>query len=215
MNERPNILILHADQLRYDGLGCDGNPHARTPHIDAIALKRAGRWQNTIVVVTSDHGDFLGDHALLFKALVGSDALLRVPFVLRAPGAGLPTRVGRVMSNCDVLPTLAGLAGVAAPVGLHGCDIRPLLAPSATHRALAQCASGKPAERNLTIYDDRFRLTWWPACGTVELFDHHGDPDEVCDLGGSGHLDEARLLAELKERQLRIDNPMLGKVGAW
>ncbi len=74
---------------------------------------------------------------------------------------------------------------------------------------------GNPAGCNLTIYDDRFRLTWWPTCGTVELFDHHDDPDEVRDLGGSGHPDEERLLAELKERQLRVDNPMLGKVGAW
>lgn len=37
MSDRPNILILHCDQLRYDGIDCNANTHARTPHIDAPA----------------------------------------------------------------------------------------------------------------------------------------------------------------------------------
>ena len=79
------------------------------------ALQANGLWEDTIVVFTSDHGDFLGDHARLRKGTVGSDALLHLPFILRAPGADLPARVDTPMSNCDVMPTLAALTGVAPP----------------------------------------------------------------------------------------------------
>src|SRR3954462_5002951 len=37
--KRPNIVFVIADDLRYDGLGCTGNPHAKTPHIDRLAAE--------------------------------------------------------------------------------------------------------------------------------------------------------------------------------
>jgi arylsulfatase A-like enzyme len=70
------------------------------------AIKDHDLWENTIIIFTSDHGDFLGDHGRLRKGAVGSDALLHVPFILRAPGSRLPGRVDVPMSNADVLPTL-------------------------------------------------------------------------------------------------------------
>ncbi len=41
MQKRPNILILHTDQQRFDSLGCTGSPSARTPNLDALACDRA------------------------------------------------------------------------------------------------------------------------------------------------------------------------------
>jgi arylsulfatase A-like enzyme len=181
------------------------------------ALKAHGLWENTVIVVTSDHGDFLCDHALLYKASVGSNSLLRVPFVLRAPGCDLPSRVDRVMSNCDVLPTLAALAGLQQPTGIHGRDILPVIREARSHIAMAQCFTGDPAGNNITVYDDRYRLTWWPEHQVVELFNHIDDPEEIHDIADCPETATVRLelLECLKEQTLRHTNPILSKLGGW
>ncbi|MBM4045522.1 MAG: hypothetical protein FJ279_10440, partial [Planctomycetes bacterium] len=51
------------------------------------ALKRLNLWDNTIVIFTSDHGDFLGDHGLLRKETLCSQSLVHVPFLMRIPAA--------------------------------------------------------------------------------------------------------------------------------
>ena len=37
MSKRPNILLIYADQMRYDAMGCAGNPVIKTPQIDRLA----------------------------------------------------------------------------------------------------------------------------------------------------------------------------------
>jgi len=75
-------------------------------------LERAGEWDNTIVVFTSDHGDMMGAHGLMEKGhWLHYEEDLRVPLIIRAPDAG-HTRTGNLMSVCDVASTLCDLAGV-------------------------------------------------------------------------------------------------------
>ena len=106
-------------------------------------LKQAGQWDNTIIVFTSDHGDWLCDHARLRKEQTASDMLLHVPFILRAPGSDLPARVDTPMSNTDVLPTLTALAGIAAPDWCHGANIAQVVRENRDHPgAWPYCANG-------------------------------------------------------------------------
>ncbi|MHC4787635.1 MAG: sulfatase family protein, partial [Planctomycetota bacterium] len=146
------------------------------------ALKDRGLYEDTVLVFTSDHGDFLCDHGLLRKTGLGFDPLLHVPFVMRAPGADLPGRVALPMSNADVLPTLAGLCGVGTPGHLHGEDIVAAVRSGADRYALAYCNGLSPARSNYTVYDSHHRMTLHSATGHVELFDHRADPGETRDL---------------------------------
>ncbi len=176
-------------------------------------LKELDLWDNTIIVFTSDHGDFLGDHGLLYKGFVGSDALLHVPLILRVPGQSGPQRIAMPVSNCDVLPTLARLAGVKPPDYCHGRD---LLDGNERH-AFAYASAGQPESVNLTIYDRRYRLTYYPAPQAVELYDHQTDPDEIENLAGRADVAtvQARLLETLKTWFIETTNPNLNRLGLW
>jgi arylsulfatase A-like enzyme len=97
-------------------------------------LKRLGLDENTIVVFTSDNGS-RGDHGGSNAPLRGRkgqtlEGGMRVPCIVRWPGVVPAGRVsGEVATAMDLLPTLAALAGAAAPADriIDGKDIRPIL----------------------------------------------------------------------------------------
>jgi arylsulfatase A-like enzyme len=180
------------------------------------ALEASNAAAETIVVFTSDHGDFLGDHSLLYKSELPFDSLLRVPFLLRAPGRDLPPRIDSVMSNCDVLPTLAGLCGVACPEGLHGRDVLARREAGEPHEAAALCAPSA-GHRSFTLYDDRWRCSYYPDHDYVELFDHQSDPEERRNLAAEpAHRARAAGMVErLRELLVEWYRPRQGRWGAW
>ncbi|MGC9349500.1 MAG: sulfatase family protein, partial [Anaerolineae bacterium] len=178
-------------------------------------LKQAGLWDDTIVVFTSDHGDFLGDHARLRKGYTPSDALLHLPFIMRAPGADLPSRVNMPMSNVDVLPTVLAMTGVEAPAWIHGVDIAEVLSQGREHTVLAYCSNGQPEVTNYTLYDDRYRFTLYPHSGYVELFDHQEDLGEVNNLAEEAPERVDRMRRVIESRLLLHRNPILARVSAW
>lgn len=70
-------------------------------------LKEAGTLDNTLLVLTSDHGENIGDHGLMDHQYCLYDSLLKVPLILRYPEACAPgSRCGRVVQTTDVLPTV-------------------------------------------------------------------------------------------------------------
>ena len=178
------------------------------------SLDAEGLTEETIVVFTSDHGDFLGDHGYLRKGLAASDALLRVPFLMRAPGFGLPERIDTATSNCDVLPTLAAMCGIPAPECLHGIDFRHALPDN---RAYAMSSRGEYQSMNYTLYDIKYRFTWYPHSGFIELFDHATDPAESNNIAGAPNnkMIVAEFQDTISKKLVEFHNPILGRVGAW
>lgn len=84
------------------------------------ALARTGRLDRTVVVVTSDHGEFLGELGALGHGPSLRDELVEIPLIVRYPPAFPPgTTVDHPVNLVDVAPTLATLAGVSWPVDPH------------------------------------------------------------------------------------------------
>lgn len=79
-------------------------------------LDEVGLRENTIVVFTADHGDFIGEHGMAVKGGVFYDALVRVPMIVSWPGGGVPKGVSddSMTSTLDILPTLLELQGLAS-----------------------------------------------------------------------------------------------------
>lgn len=92
------------------------------------AIEARGEWDNTLVIVTSDHGEQLGDQGLIQKAGF-FEASYRIPAIVRDPRnrtvAG--TRVARFTEAVDILPTLAELIGEPVPPQCDGLPLTPFL----------------------------------------------------------------------------------------
>lgn len=185
-------------------------------------LKQAGVWENTLVVFTSDHGDFLCDHGRLHTGYAPADILLHVPFILRAPasvlaGGRLPLRVETPMSNSDVLPTLAALAGVTLPAWTQGANMVDVVREKRPHVALAFCANGQPEITNYTLYDPTYRFTLYPRTGYVELYDHQEDPGECQNLARHAdfQMHIAAMISAVQARLMQYHHPILARISAW
>ena len=74
------------------------------------ALRSAGMAEDTIVVLTSDHGEMLGERGLWYKMSFFEGAC-RVPLVIANPGRFTPRRVAASVSLIDLMPTLVDIAG--------------------------------------------------------------------------------------------------------
>jgi choline-sulfatase len=101
---------------------------------EAIAfLESHQALDDTLVVLLSDHGEGLGDHGEEEHGLLAYDSTLRVPWIIRLPGAARRGAVvDRPVSLVDVAPTVMGLLGIAPPAGLDGVDLTPLVAGTGT-----------------------------------------------------------------------------------
>jgi len=87
-------------------------------YVDALvddALERLGHKEQTLLAVTSDHGEGLGDHEETLHGFVVYQTTLAVPLILRGPGIGSGGKIAANVGLVDFLPTALDLLGVAAP----------------------------------------------------------------------------------------------------
>lgn len=83
---------------------------------------------NTIIVFTSDHGDFMGEFNMVRKGLFLYDALLHVPMIWYAPGfIDGGQKVDKLSQNVNIYPTILDYAGAPLPDDIVGQSLRPLL----------------------------------------------------------------------------------------
>ena len=157
------------------------------------ALEKSGLAENTIVVIWSDHGFLLGEHAIWGKHCLYEHSL-RCPLIIRHPGiAEAGAMSDAIVETVDILPTLADLAGIPAPDGLHGHSLRPQLENPA--QPAAKPALGFWSGGQRTIREARWRLIVDGNGGRAELFDYQTDPHETRNHADD-HPDVVRRLGE-------------------
>lgn len=164
-------------------------------------LQSNGRWDDTLIVFTSDHGDFLGDHYLGEKEFLLEPAV-GVPLIVRDPRAAADSRRGsvdeRLVETIDALPTFLEALGLpGAEHRLEGRSLIPLLhgaEPNWRRYAISEYdyAFQAPARERLGQPIDRCRMTMvrserWKYLAydgfRPQLFDLRNDPQELHDLG--------------------------------
>jgi uncharacterized sulfatase len=172
------------------------------------ALDRLRLTDNTIVVFVSDHGYHLGEHGQWMKQTL-FERSARAPLVAAGPGITAKGRsTSRIVEFVDLYPTLADLAGVRAPRGVHGRSLVPLLKnPDARwdHPAVTQVRRGSAAATYMgySIRTEKWRYTEWDSGkrGT-ELYDEAADPGESNNLAGDPK--HQRVVAEMRRLLERV-----------
>jgi arylsulfatase len=148
--------------------------------------EKAGRpW---VIVVTTDHGEMLGDHGY-FRKCEPFEGSANIPFVIcGSPALGFKSalRINQPVCLEDIMPTLLSLAGTKSPARVDGVDLTPALRGEKQtirqwlHFEHAPCYSQAQAYHALT--DGRFKYIWRTADGREHLFDLEKDPSEIRDL---------------------------------
>lgn len=157
-------------------------------------LKQKGLYDDTLIVYTSDHGDFLGFHHLLLKGNHMYDPLMRIPLIVKYPGqCGAGQATAALSSNVDMAPTLLRRAHCEIPQTMGGLDLE--------ERPEGRDAVFAEAGRREYMVRTRTRKLLLARDQDASLFfDLEGDPHELENL----HADPTRReeVADLRERLL-------------
>ena len=91
-------------------------------------LKALGLYDSTLIVITGDHGEMLGEHGEMNHGFFIYESALKVPLIFRAPGhKAVARQVDQPVSLIDIMPTIAGLVGAPAQKQAQGLDLSPWL----------------------------------------------------------------------------------------
>ena len=178
------------------------------------AVDRTPLRDNTIILLTSDHGYNMGEKDYLFKNSLWEEST-RVPLIVRAPGVGRPgSIVDQPVSLIDVYPTLVDLCGLEGDtrkgpegVTIEGHSLKPLmqgLAWDGPEAALSVINGGPPdkiAGKHFSVRTRDWRYILY-ADGSEELYDHAKDPHEWTNLAADPV--HARTKARLRKMLLEM-----------
>jgi arylsulfatase A-like enzyme len=178
-------------------------------------LEARGRWENTLFIVTSDHGEEMGEHGGWQHDQSVYEELVHVPLIIRFPRnqyAG--RRVADVVGLIDVLPTTmevvrrADLNGAARGRSLmplvRGEAWRPPSEPAIYAMRINRKKYFRPwkerrGDLNVVVRQEGWKAIWNAEPRTVELYDLSQDPGERTDVS-SAHAQRAAMLGALAEQ---------------
>ncbi|MBI5774476.1 MAG: sulfatase [Verrucomicrobia bacterium] len=155
-------------------------------------LEQSGELDRTLVVVTSDHGYFYGEHGLSVERRLAYEEGIRIPLLMRLPGVIAPRSEPKEMAlTLDLAPTLLELAGATPLAKAEGRSLLPVLKGAVTdwqREFLIEHFSDKvfPRMANMgyqAVRNERWKLIHYTELpGMDELYDLAADPFELNNL---------------------------------
>ena len=176
-----------------------------------LLLDELGIADQTLVVVTSDHGEDLGERYSHYAAEHGHslyDELVRVPLIIREPRRDRsPRRISQTVRSVDVMPTILDMLGVAHPAG-DGLSLVPLMRGRDDGNRVALSHNLRFGPERLALRMDEFKLIRNVSpdpsrppvdanAPSVELYDLSSDPGERSNIASERPAEVARLQSEL------------------
>jgi arylsulfatase A-like enzyme len=139
-------------------------------------LTERGIADDTLVIATTDHGEFLGEHQMIFKGPFGYDSLLRVPLIVRGPGVAAGVVVKDPVGTIDLAPTMLEAAGLPVPEWVEGRSLHD----QPREWVLTEDDFAVQVRIPLrTITTRRYKLHRYLDAEFGELYDLQEDPGEI------------------------------------
>lgn len=146
-------------------------------------LEVSGLADNTIVIFTTDHGDYMGDHGIMLKLLLHFQGTIRVPFIWYDPAQPkYGQSIADLASSIDISATILARAGVQTFNGMQGRDLLSTAPPEAViveEDSQRKMIGFERPQRIRTIVTNRYRMSLREGEDWHELYDLQMDPDEL------------------------------------
>lgn len=146
-------------------------------------LDELGIADDTVIVFTSDHGHFFGQHGLHYKGGFHYEDLIKVPFIVRYPGQQKQGEVSQAMQSLvDLAPTFLQIANTSIPYQMTGVSQEEVWTGSAEQardHIICEFRHEPTTIHQKTYVDERYKITVYYQQSYGELFDLQQDPDEL------------------------------------
>jgi arylsulfatase A-like enzyme len=186
-------------------------------------LKRQGVFENTLFIITADHGDFFGEHGLLFHTFDLYDEVIKVPLIIKLPGDSKKKIVESLVQTSDIFPTLVDYLNIRLTSVRQKLIQFSLFADNPGHefivserrdvtmdgiqRAIINDLVGKEQylEDILSIRTDKYKLIW-SSKQRHRLYDLKKDPKENNNIYSLNNHIVNSLLSMLNEWKESLEN---------
>jgi arylsulfatase A-like enzyme len=198
------------------------NYYAMIAHIDWCLgrlfdeLEKLGLLEDTIIVFMSDHGEYAGDHGLLYKGSLLFDGLMRIPLIVSWGDRLVRAhRVKAMVEEVDVFPTVMSLAGLPVHAGVQGRDLSGMLTVGPEQDCPGVlCELDELVDKQYAavtaLRTDRWKLAYYPNVGSGMLFNLADDPGEYTNLYDDAGYASTRheLMCALLDRLHNTKDPL-------
>jgi arylsulfatase A-like enzyme len=195
-----NGLDLGPHDFEYIAALYDGGVRYTDAKVQEIleTVRRNGLVEDTVIVITSDHGESLGERRAVGHNNI-YDVQLKVPLIIALP-SGRARVIETPVQSVDILPTLLSILGVESPAGLPGVDLTTRLdeAGEDDRVRLSQNASGT----STTVYEGKHWALMIKQGKIRALYDLRIDPQQLNDLQHERPDVAARLFRDFLERDV-------------
>ncbi len=169
------------------------------------AIEACGQLDDTLIVMTADHGEGMGHHQMVRKSSL-YDESVRVPLLFSWPGhiAENKTDTVHLASGLDIMPTLCDYAGIAPPAKMRGVSLRPTIeANGSSPRDFI--VSEVTNNTGRMVRTEGYKYIAYKDNPIEQLFDMKADPGEMKNLAASSHyapilVEHQRLLTDWENR---------------
>ena len=187
------------------------------------ALNSFGLDENTIIIFTSDHGDLMGDHGVLFQGPAHYQGYIKIPLIWKIPGTTIPgSTTDSLASSVDIPMTILNILNIKSkfhPPGMQGYDLSPIMKnPEVKIRDYCIIEEDEDSQRDSyklpplrvrTMVTEDYRITVYQGYeNTGDLFDLKKDPQELNNLWHDENPSQlkSRLLVKLLHELMNYQN---------